>query len=201
MKRRLLVLVSVLGLMGGTLAATSGVANAWYPPGKHITVSAHPTFVAPGGTVTAVAHRVPKGCSVQFTLGSDTETVAAKGHVAQVKLTAPFSTGWATVTATTVGCAFHQTATTKVFVGSPHVDAPANVEHGKPFNVQASGFPANHKITFFISMHGKTVASVKTTTDSHGRAHAGFTLSKKGSYLAVAVSDGVAAADAFHVTK
>ena len=95
MKRRLLVLVSILGLMGGTLAATSGVASA-YPPGKPMTVSAYPTFVAPGGEVNVVAHRVMPGCTVLFTLGSNSKTATAIGTVARVELNAPFSTGWKT---------------------------------------------------------------------------------------------------------
>jgi len=200
MKRRLLVLVSILGLMGGTLAATAGVAQA-YPPGKPMTVSAQPTFVAPGGDVNIVAQRVKPGCKVLFTLGSNSKTAKAKGTVARVELDAPFTTGWKTVTATSFGCSSNETATTQVFVGRPRVDVPSNVEHGKPFTVQTGGFPANRAITIFISLRGKTVASVKTKTDGKGQAHAGFTLNVKGCYLAVAVSGGVAAADSFRVTK
>ena len=201
MKRRLLALVSILALVGGTVAATEGVANA-YPPGKHMTVSAHPSFVRPGGDVNIVAHRVKPGCKVKFTLGSHSATATAGPHgIARVQLDAPFSPGFKTLTAKTVGCSFSETATTQIFVGRPHVEVPNNVEHGKPFNVHAEGFPANRKITIFISLHGKTVAEHKTTTNSNGVANANFTLNKKGSYLAVATSGGVAAANSFRISK
>lgn len=202
MKRRLLILVSILGLVGGTVAGSAGIANA-YPPGKHMTVSAHPSVVRPGGRVNVVAHRVQPGCQVRFTLGSDTAVSTANaGGVARAHLTAPSSTGPKTVTATSFNCTNPETATTQIFVGKPHVEVvPSNVEHGDTFAVHAEGFPANHKITIFISLHGKTVASKKTTTDSQGRADASFTLSKKGSYLAVATTGNAAAAEAFRVTK
>ena len=201
MRRRLIVLAMIVGLVGGGVAVGAGVANA-YPPGKDMTVSAHPTFVSPGGRVNVVAHHVKPGCNVLFTLGSSSSTATASGGgVARSHLTAPTSHGWKTVTATTVGCSFNETATTQVFVGRPHVEVPSAVEHGKAFTVHAEGFPANHTITFFISLHGKTVAQHTTTTDSQGRANASFTLNQTGSYLAVAAAGGVDAADSFRITK
>ena len=199
MKRRLFVLVATLGLVGGGVAVMSGAANA-YPPGQAMTVSASPTFVSPEQLVTLVAHRVKPGCKVNFTLGDDSATTTANsGGVASTKLDAPDGTGWATVTATTVGCSFNETATTQIYVSKPAVSVSCTGEAGDPFTVTATGFPPNKAITLFISLHGKTVATDKTTTDSTGQASGVFSVSKQGSYLAVATSSGLAAAASFRI--
>ena len=83
----------------------------------------------------------------------------------------------------------------------PHVDVDQSGNDGSHVTVKAGGFPPNHWITFFISLHGKTVAEKKTKTDSNGRASEDFTIHKKGSYLAVATSSGLAAAEGFHIAK
>jgi hypothetical protein len=115
MMRRVMTALLILGLSAGVMVGAAGGASA-YPPGRHLTVAADPHEVSVGRQVNAIAKHVQPGCSVTFTLGSQSVTVPATGRHAVAKLNAPTTKGQYTLTATTTGCTSTEQAFTRIQV-------------------------------------------------------------------------------------
>ena len=115
MMRRAMTALLILGLSAGVMIGAAGGASA-YPPGRHLTVSADPHEVSVGRQVKAVARHIQPGCSVTFTLGSQSVTVPASHKKAVANLTAPTTKGKYTLSATTTGCTSIEQAFTRIQV-------------------------------------------------------------------------------------
>jgi len=196
MNRKIIALLTALGLVAGVgIAVSGGAANA-YPPGTALAVAATPQPVKPKGTLTVTATNVKPGCYVTFVIDGKWRTVRANGTSVTSTISAPAKPRTYTLRAKTTSCkGYPEVAYTQVTVKAGNSDdhhtnckIKAKAD-GKKVEVWLSGYKPGTTVVVKVSRNGTTY-SATTKTSSKGNAEVDIWVKDKGSYLVTATSDG-----------
>jgi hypothetical protein len=204
LSRTLGVGVALAVVAGGTFSAvqvaqaTNGTYHTQhnYPPKTKLSLVANRASVPVTQKVTLTALHVGNGCSVKFTFGSQTLTTGSSLGKAQATFKSTATSGVIHASASTFGCAWHETAYTSVKASSPAITLPSWVKKNTNFAVTIYQFPAlsNINVRVYNAHFSKTV-TVKT--GSGGTAAPTFKVPNAGSYVVVASGAGAYASTTF----
>ena len=205
MKRGLISVAAAVGVMAALVVAPIESASA-YPPGTAMTVSASPSQVSFGQSVTATASNVKPGCRVEFKLGDRSARATATGGSATVTIKAPSRAGSYRLSAK---CSSERASTVVKVIGRGEVHGPDHVCVSKSFNVDVTSFAPNSRVSVVLrkstaagGSRGRTVSFSKSArTNSSGAATYRFKVNRTGVYVISAVASGQRAASAISVDK